>query len=95
MVFVKSIWSVFKKSAERVNDAVGPDGKIHPMAVFNTISQLAGDDYIAVADGGYLPSFARIGLKADTCMDAGALGCLGLGVPFGIAASPLLSRIEW
>ena len=27
-----------QKSAERVSDAVGPDGKIHPMAAFNTIS---------------------------------------------------------
>ena len=43
-------------------------------------------DYIAIADGGDLLSFARIGLQARTYMDAGAFGCLGVGVPFAIAA---------
>ena len=62
-------------------------GKIHPMAIFHAIAQIATDDYIAVADGGDLLSFARIGLEADTYMDAGAFGCLGVGVPFAIAAS--------
>ena len=32
-------------------------------------------------------SFARIGLRAGTYLDAGAFGCLGVGVPFGIAAA--------
>ncbi len=76
-----------QKTGARVNDNVGPDGKIHPMAIFDAIAQVATDDYIAVADGGDLLSFARIGLEADTYMDAGAFGCLGVGVPFAIAAS--------
>jgi acetolactate synthase-1/2/3 large subunit len=79
--------SRIQKSAARVNDSVGPDGKIHPLAIFDVISQVAADDYIAVADGGDLLSFARIGLEANTYMDAGAFGCLGVGVPFAIAAS--------
>ena len=37
--------------------------------------------------GGDLLSFARIGLAARTYMDAGAFGCLGVGVPFAIAAA--------
>ena len=42
---------------------------------------------MAVADGGDLLSFARTGLQATTYMDAGAFGCLGVGVPFAIAAA--------
>jgi acetolactate synthase-1/2/3 large subunit len=65
----------------------GADGKIHPRAIFDAIADLAEPDYIAIADGGDLLSFARTGLRATTYMDAGAFGCLGVGVPFAIAAS--------
>jgi acetolactate synthase-1/2/3 large subunit len=63
------------------------DGKIHPRLIFDAIAEVAPPDYIAVADGGDLLSFARIGLAARTYMDAGAFGCLGVGVPFAIAAA--------
>jgi acetolactate synthase-1/2/3 large subunit len=66
---------------------VGADGKIHPQAIFDALAGLAAPDYIAIADGGDLLSFARTGLRATTYMDAGAFGCLGVGVPFAIAAS--------
>ncbi len=65
----------------------GADGKIHPMAIFDAIKANAEPDYIAIADGGDLLSFARIGLEASTYMDAGAFGCLGVGVPYAVAAS--------
>jgi len=65
----------------------GADGKIHPMAIFEAIRSVADPDYIAVADGGDLLSFARIGLAARTYLDAGAFGCLGVGVPFASAAA--------
>jgi acetolactate synthase-1/2/3 large subunit len=65
----------------------GSDGKLHPMAIFDAIKRVAAKDYIAVADGGDLLSFARVGLEAQTYMDAGAFGCLGVGVPFAIAAA--------
>jgi acetolactate synthase-1/2/3 large subunit len=65
----------------------GPDGKIHPMAIFDALRQVAAPDCIAVADGGDLLSFARIGLSARTYLDAGAFGCLGVGVPFAVAAA--------
>ncbi len=68
-------------------EAVGSDGKIHPSAIFDAIRAAADPDYIAVADGGDLLSFARVGLEARTYMDAGAFGCLGVGVPFAIAAA--------
>ena len=44
-------------------------------------------DYIAIADGGDLLSFARVGLDARTYMDAGAFGCLGVGTPYAVAAA--------
>jgi acetolactate synthase I/II/III large subunit len=68
-------------------DAVGSDGKIHPGAIFDAIKSVARPDHVAVADGGDLLSFARVGLEARTYMDAGAFGCLGVGVPFAVAAA--------
>lgn len=65
----------------------GSDGKIHPDAIFAAIKKATPANYIAVADGGDLLSFARVGLEARTYMDAGAFGCLGVGVPFAIAAA--------
>jgi acetolactate synthase I/II/III large subunit len=67
--------------------ATGSDGKIHPRAIFDAVAAVADPDYIAIADGGDLLSFARTGLQAKTYMDAGAFGCLGVGVPFAIAAA--------
>jgi acetolactate synthase I/II/III large subunit len=65
----------------------GSDGKIHPAAIFDAIKETADPGFIAIADGGDLLSFARVGLDAKTYMDAGAFGCLGVGVPFAIAAA--------
>ncbi|MXN67311.1 thiamine pyrophosphate-binding protein [Stappia sp. GBMRC 2046] len=65
----------------------GGDGKVHPMAIFEALREVAEPDYIAIADGGDLLSFARIGLSASTYLDAGAFGCLGVGVPFAVAAA--------
>ena len=67
--------------------ATGSDGKIHPRAIFDAIAGVADPDYVAVADGGDLLSFARTGMQAGTYMDAGAFGCLGVGVPYAIAAA--------
>jgi len=65
----------------------GADGKIHPRAIFDAVAAVADPDYVAIADGGDLLSFARTGLQAKTYMDAGAFGCLGVGVPFAVAAA--------
>ena len=78
---------VERSSGARKEPAVGSDGKIHPSAIFDAIKQVADKDYIAVADGGDLLSFARVGIEARTYMDAGAFGCLGIGVPFANAAA--------
>jgi acetolactate synthase-1/2/3 large subunit len=63
------------------------DGKIHPEWIFAAIAGVAAPDYIGIADGGDILSFARVGLAARTYMDAGTFGCLGVGVPFAIAAA--------
>jgi acetolactate synthase-1/2/3 large subunit len=63
------------------------DGKIHPMHLFAAIAQVAAPDHIAIADGGDILSFARVGLASRTYMDSGAFGCLGVGVPYAIAAA--------
>ncbi len=65
----------------------GEDGKVHPAAIFDAIRQVADPDFIAIADGGDLLSFARVGLEARTYLDAGAFGCLGVGVPYAVAAA--------
>ena len=65
----------------------GPDGYVHPMAIFEAIRDGVAADAIAVADGGDLLSFARVGLEAKTYLDAGAFGCLGIGVPYAVAAA--------
>jgi acetolactate synthase-1/2/3 large subunit len=75
------------RGAETAAPQTCSDGRIHPMAIFEAIRGAADPDHIAVADGGDLLSFARIGLSARTYLDAGAFGCLGVGVPFAVAAA--------
>lgn len=65
----------------------GSDGKVHPAAIFEALAAVADPDFIAIADGGDLLSFARVSLQAKTYMDAGAFGCLGISVPYAIAAA--------
>ena len=71
----------------RERPQTGKDGKIHPMAIFDALKDVAESNYIAVADGGDFLSFARVGLEAKIYLDAGAFGCLGVGVPYANAAS--------
>ncbi len=76
-----------KAAAAAAQQTVGSDGKVHPGAIFATLRELADPDYIAIADGGDLLSFARVGLEAGTYLDAGAFGCLGVGAPYAVAAA--------
>lgn len=75
------------EAGNREVSQTGKDGKVHPMAIFAALRQVAEPDHIAVADGGDFLSFARVGLEASTYLDAGAFGCLGVGVPYANAAS--------
>jgi acetolactate synthase-1/2/3 large subunit len=65
----------------------GKDGHMHPNRIFAALKQVLRPDAIAIADGGDILSFARMGLATATYLDAGAFGCLGVGVPYGIAAA--------
>ncbi len=65
----------------------GSDGRMHPLRLLGALQDVLDDDAVLIADGGDILSFARIALSSRTYLDPGALGCLGVGVPFGIAAA--------
>ena len=65
----------------------GKDGHMHPNRIFAALRGALAPDAIGIADGGDILSFARAGLTVTTYLDSGAFGCLGVGVPYGIAAS--------
>ncbi|MEZ5738650.1 MAG: thiamine pyrophosphate-binding protein [Burkholderiaceae bacterium] len=65
----------------------GTDERLHPNRALAALRQALPADAIVVADGGDFLSFARVGLPAATYLDPGSLGCIGIGTPFGIAAS--------
>lgn len=65
----------------------GGDGRLHPNKVLAAIQDRLGDDAIVITDGGDFLAFARVGLSAPVMLDPGPFGCIGVGVPYGIAAS--------
>ena len=73
----------------------GSDGGVDPRAVFQALREKAKPDDIAIADGGDFLSFARVGLETTTYMDAGAFGCLGIGVPYANAAAVARPDGRW
>lgn len=77
------------KLAARMTDAEnGADGRMHPYRVLAAVNEFLGPDAVAVADGGDILSFSRVGLDSRArYLDCGALGCLGVGVPFATAAA--------
>ena len=67
--------------------APGSDGRIHPNRLLGELQKQLAPDAVIIADGGDFLSFARVGLPASTYLDPGSLGCIGIGTPFGVAAS--------
>jgi acetolactate synthase-1/2/3 large subunit len=66
----------------------GNDGHMHPNRIFAALREVLKPDAITIADGGDILSFARLGLEApSTYLDAGTFGCLGVGIPYGVAAA--------
>jgi len=65
----------------------GSDGRMHPNRLLAALQAKLPADAVVVADGGDFLSFARVGLSSSTYLDPGPFGCIGVGVPFGIAAS--------
>ncbi len=87
--------SVRAKHLERADKLVasmksapnGSDGRMHPNRLVAALRDALPSDAVLVADGGDFLSFARVGLPATTYLDPGSLGCIGVGTPFGVAAS--------
>ena len=80
------------KRAKKLRDSMreapnGSDGGIHPNRVLGALQDQLAADAIIIADGGDFLSFTRVGLPASTYLDPGSLGCIGIGTPFGVAAS--------
>ena len=62
---------------------------IHPWRLCGEIQSFLDDDAIVVADGGDIFSFSRVMIQTNYpghWLDPGAFGCLGVGIPFAIAA---------
>ncbi len=78
------------KYAESLGNAPpGKDGHMHPNRIFAALHGALRPDAITIADGGDILSFARMGLPPRTYLDSGTFGCLGVGVPYGVAAALL------
>lgn len=76
--------------------APGADGAMHPCRLLSCIQEVLSSDAVVVADGGDILSFSRVALTDHTYLDCGPFGCLGVGVPYGIAASLLYpARQVW
>ncbi len=69
------------------NAPPGKDGRMHPNRLLAALREALPNDAIIIADGGDFLSFARVGMPASTYLDPGSLGCIGIGTPFGVAAS--------
>jgi acetolactate synthase I/II/III large subunit len=67
--------------------AEGSDGRLHPNKVLAAIQERLDENAIVINDGGDFLAFGRIGLSAPLMLDPGPFGCIGVGVPYGIAAS--------
>ena len=76
-----------KLAASMGSAPAGSDGLMHPNRLLAALREALPRDAVVVADGGDFLSFARVGLPASTYLDPGLLGCIGVGTPFGIAAS--------
>lgn len=77
-----------RRLAGRMADAPpGADGLMHPYRLIAALNAELPDDAIVTLDGGDIFSFGRIGLRQVRCLDAGMFGCLGVSVPFGVAAA--------
>lgn len=68
-----------------------PKDPVHPARLVEQIKKAAGDDAIYIIDGGDTSYFGLMGLKAKEkssviAAAGGLFGCLGTGIPFGIAA---------
>ena len=80
------------KVLDKKVNKTGDDNKINPNLIFEKLKNIIDDDFIGIADGGDILSFARVGLHSKYYMDSGTFGCLGVGIPYAIAASKVFKE---
>lgn len=77
-----------RKLAASLDAAPVPeDGRINPNRLLGEVRKRLAPDAVVIADGGDFLSFARVALSAQTYLDPGPLGCIGLATPFAIGAA--------
>jgi acetolactate synthase I/II/III large subunit len=76
-----------KLSKTMAEIAPGSDGRMHPLRLLGALQEQLDDDSIVVVDGGDFLSFGRVALSATAMLAPGPFGCIGVGVPYGIAAA--------
>ena len=69
-----------KKVLDKEVNKTGDDNKINPNLIFEKLKNIIDDDFVGIADGGDILSFARVGLHSKYYMDSGTFGCLGVGI---------------
>ena len=85
---LEKVKKVFDKKVYKTGD----DNKINPNLIFEKLKNIIDDDFIGIADGGDILSFARVGLHSKYYLDSGTFGCLGVGIPYAIAASKVFKE---
>lgn len=80
-----------KQTSARARARANPtaeDGLLHPAAVMAALSDCVDPNRaMFIGDGGDNLSWARVGLSPAPILDPGTFGCLGVGIPFAVAAS--------
>ncbi|MCF8108174.1 MAG: thiamine pyrophosphate-binding protein [Desulfohalobiaceae bacterium] len=71
------------------HEPLGEDGDIHPRYLLARLKEHLHAEAVVIADGGDILSFCRLLLTGATYLDCGSFGCLGVGVPYGVAAGLL------
>jgi acetolactate synthase-1/2/3 large subunit len=65
---------------------------VHPLRLCREIDEFLGEEGILIADGGdtqaWMPMVRKV-YRSGSYMDAGPFGCLGVGLPFALAAKAL------
>ena len=86
----KHVERAAKLKASLATAPPGKDGKMHPNRMLAALQPHLTPDTVLIIDGGDFLSFARVALSGvKTVLDPGPFGCIGVGVPYGVAAGLL------
>jgi acetolactate synthase-1/2/3 large subunit len=90
--WLESIGDSRERRRAMLSSAPGFDKEepIHPARLMREIGDFLDDDAVVVADGGDTQVWTMLGLEASRpghMLSSGSFGCLGVGIPFALAAS--------